>query len=501
MCSLLDIGFRISRGSDEVAAIRCDQSFVRIGRASSVQVVLDDASVGRIHCIVETRPHPTIIDLGSTSGTFVNGQKVNKCALHVGDRITIGVFTLEVVTAEQGWATTIAPSSRGDVVTPATRITAKRQRRVSELPAIVQRQPPSSDELPPELAYLEAIPKQSQHVPAQATPSVPEQLVLKDALERISQDDRAFADHIGTMAIVVIDKLREHRGRADEPGKAYASMLEALGMLRVPRAAPSLLIELAHGMPTIDHDWRPIFAASIAHHDATWPHLMALADLPGFARHCAIAAVSAGRDPLPWLAHPFGEVRAAAAQAIRDPEERRRACASVWASYAEADHEPRFDWQAAFDSETAPLLDLPPIGPLVDGLFSDCADQRASTIEQVAARQARGEVYALVVADELDAARAGWGWPRTRVDWALTAGVPPDAKERARWIRAQARTRPDDLAPIVHAQLAYAPREYAPPKLVLSEDAYEALEDQERCEALAALTELEALSRTVAATG
>jgi hypothetical protein len=44
----------------------------------------------------------------------------------------------------------------------------------------------------------------------------------------------------------------------------------------------------------------------------------------------------------------------------------------------------------------------------------------------------------------------------------------------------------------VLAQL-YAPREYEPPKLALSEDAYEAILDQERCEALEALEKLEKL--------
>jgi pSer/pThr/pTyr-binding forkhead associated (FHA) protein len=454
------IGLRVFHQNEELAAVRITTSIVKIGRIKSAQLQLDDPSVSRLHCILESGPL-SIIDLGSTTGTRINRQNINKSPLTIGDRVDIGVFTLEVCAPEASWPTT--------PVTVAATV----------------------DGLPPQLAYLTATPAQPPHLPAVATPATPPQLAFIDNL--FAADERAFADQIGGVMLVAIDKLREHRGREGETGKAYATMLECLATIRLPRAAPSLLIELAHGIPDLKEDWRATFAASIAQHDAMWPHLMALANLPGFAKSCALAAVTAGRDPLPWLAHPFGEVRSVAAQVIRDPDARRRACASVWASYVASDMKPRFDWRASYDAETEPLHDLPPIGALVDGLFVDCADQRAWTIEQVAKRRAPGDEYALVVADELDAARARAGWPRTRIDWSRWQ-VPQTEDDRAAWIRDRARTTPDAIPTSVLAQLAYAPREYPPPKLVLTEDAYEAVLDQERCEALAALTELEALA-------
>ena len=458
----LHIGFRVFHKNEELAVVRLSTSVVKIGRIPSAQLRLDDPSVSRMHCIFEREPG-SIIDLGSTTGTCVGGTKINKRVLQHGDRVDIGVFTLEVVEPESHWPTTpitIAPTASG---------------------------------LPAQLAYLEDTPTQPAHVPAVATPSTPPRLADFELFAKIAAEDRELVDQTGLLVVVGIDKLREQRGQDSELGKAYATMLDCLAVFRIPRAAPSLLIELAHGVPALAEDWQKQFAASIAAHDAMWPHLFAVANLPGFAKMCALAAVSAGRDPLPWLSHPFGDVRAVAAQVIRDPGERRRACASVWASYAASDMKPRFDWSAAYDAETEPLHDLPPMGQLVDGLFADCADQRAWTIERVVQRCTRGDEYALIVADELDAARARAGWPRTRPDWSSWPGVPQTADERAAWVRRRARETPDAIPTLVHAQLAYAPREYQPPKLVLSEDAYEAVLDQERCEALGALEELERL--------
>ena len=457
----MQLGFRVFHNNEELAAIRISTSIVKIGRIASAQLRLDDPSVSRYHCILDLQPAPTILDLGSTTGTRIAGTKISRHVLQLGDRVEIGEFTLVVATPEDTWRTT-------PVTLAAT-----------------------ASGLPSQLAYLEATPKQSAHVPAVATPSVAPQLAAVDLLSQLDPEDRAYAEQIGVLLVVGIDKLREHRGRSGELGEAYAAMLECISVIRVTRAAPSILIELTHGVPATEHDGRPAFAASIAQHDAMWPHLLALANLPGFSKICALAAVAAGRDPLPWLAHPFGEVRVVAAQNLRDPNERRRACASVWASYIASDMSPRYDWSGVYAAESEMLHDLPPIGMLVDGLFSDCADQRAWTLVRVANRRSIADPYGLVVAAELDAARARAGWPQTEIDWSRWHGVPQAADERAAWIRARARTAPDEIPPIVHAMLAYAPREVAPPKLVLSEDAYEAVLDQERCAALAALQELE----------
>ena len=63
-----------------------------VGRAARADFVVDAALVSRVHCrlILNDTNELQIEDLGSTNGTFVNGQKVTKMALNHGDTLTIG---------------------------------------------------------------------------------------------------------------------------------------------------------------------------------------------------------------------------------------------------------------------------------------------------------------------------------------------------------------------------------------------------------------------------
>ena len=63
-----------------------------MGRAPRADFVVDAALVSRIHCrfTLSASNQLQLEDLGSTNGTFVNGQKVSNCALNDGDKITVG---------------------------------------------------------------------------------------------------------------------------------------------------------------------------------------------------------------------------------------------------------------------------------------------------------------------------------------------------------------------------------------------------------------------------
>ena len=65
---------------------------VLVGRGSSVQLRLDeDAHISRQHFRLEVDPpHCRLHDLGSRNGTFVNGLRVDDCALQDGDLIAAG---------------------------------------------------------------------------------------------------------------------------------------------------------------------------------------------------------------------------------------------------------------------------------------------------------------------------------------------------------------------------------------------------------------------------
>ncbi len=68
-----------------------DREIIKIGRLASCQLRIDDELAARMHAVIEVeRGVPTIIDLGSRSGTFVNGEQVSRRELRPGDRIQIG---------------------------------------------------------------------------------------------------------------------------------------------------------------------------------------------------------------------------------------------------------------------------------------------------------------------------------------------------------------------------------------------------------------------------
>ncbi len=63
-----------------------------MGRAPGVDFVVDAALVSRVHCrlTVSAGNDLALEDLGSTNGTFLNGQKVTKATLSDGDKLTVG---------------------------------------------------------------------------------------------------------------------------------------------------------------------------------------------------------------------------------------------------------------------------------------------------------------------------------------------------------------------------------------------------------------------------
>jgi hypothetical protein len=65
---------------------------VVLGRSSECDVRVADANVSRRHCeIVQDGPTSwSVVDLGSTNGTELNGHRISRAALTDGDRVTVG---------------------------------------------------------------------------------------------------------------------------------------------------------------------------------------------------------------------------------------------------------------------------------------------------------------------------------------------------------------------------------------------------------------------------
>lgn len=75
---------------------------VCIGRSSDIDVVLIEDMVSRKHAqITITGGDLKIEDLGSTNGTFVNGERITEMKLQQGDRILIGTSIMKLVEADK----------------------------------------------------------------------------------------------------------------------------------------------------------------------------------------------------------------------------------------------------------------------------------------------------------------------------------------------------------------------------------------------------------------
>jgi pSer/pThr/pTyr-binding forkhead associated (FHA) protein len=68
-----------------------------IGRATNADLVLDAALVSRVHCRLEANDETLeVVDLDSTNGTYVNGERVFRAHLIPGDRLRVGRVELAV---------------------------------------------------------------------------------------------------------------------------------------------------------------------------------------------------------------------------------------------------------------------------------------------------------------------------------------------------------------------------------------------------------------------
>lgn len=67
------------------------------GRGPDCDIFLDDITVSRNHCdLVLENDSLTVIDRGSTNGTYVSSKEIDKSEVKVGDTLQIGRFVFKV---------------------------------------------------------------------------------------------------------------------------------------------------------------------------------------------------------------------------------------------------------------------------------------------------------------------------------------------------------------------------------------------------------------------
>lgn len=73
-----------------------------IGRAAGLDLVLIEDMISRRHARISVREDELVLtDLGSTNGTFVNGERIEEVRLSEGDRILLGATILTVVSSPE----------------------------------------------------------------------------------------------------------------------------------------------------------------------------------------------------------------------------------------------------------------------------------------------------------------------------------------------------------------------------------------------------------------
>ena len=71
---------------------------VFLGRGSAMDIQLKDSEVSRRHAMLEFRgDDATLIDLGATNGTFVDGERIQKAKLANRSEFTLGSTTLMLI--------------------------------------------------------------------------------------------------------------------------------------------------------------------------------------------------------------------------------------------------------------------------------------------------------------------------------------------------------------------------------------------------------------------
>ncbi|HET7541631.1 MAG TPA: AgmX/PglI C-terminal domain-containing protein [Polyangiaceae bacterium] len=86
------------------------QDIVKVGKDPKSHLRVDDEAASRMHAVIEVAgPEDiTLIDLGNEPGTMVNGARVNKCKLHVGDQIQVGQTYIVLESADAAGAEAVA---------------------------------------------------------------------------------------------------------------------------------------------------------------------------------------------------------------------------------------------------------------------------------------------------------------------------------------------------------------------------------------------------------
>lgn len=105
---------------DEFHSFPLDRSVINIGRRSSNHLVFDDLRVSRTHAQIRWVQNGFVIfDIGSTGGTYINGERISQHRLQSGDVISLAGITM-IYTEEEGPSDTRPNQSTSELKVDST---------------------------------------------------------------------------------------------------------------------------------------------------------------------------------------------------------------------------------------------------------------------------------------------------------------------------------------------------------------------------------------------
>ena len=83
----VSLTFGLYEGGQLVRRETVTQDIVKVGKDPRSHLRVDDELASRMHAVIEVASPDdiTLIDLGNEPGTIVNGARVNKCKISIGD--------------------------------------------------------------------------------------------------------------------------------------------------------------------------------------------------------------------------------------------------------------------------------------------------------------------------------------------------------------------------------------------------------------------------------
>src|SRR4051795_2693039 len=112
---------QISSGGNAGQTVEVTGNEFTIGREAGNDLVLNDGKASRRHAALKPLPdgRATLYDLGSSNGTFVNGQRIQSTVLSGNEQVQIGDTVMTAVVTAGAPAGSGAATSAGAVPPPA----------------------------------------------------------------------------------------------------------------------------------------------------------------------------------------------------------------------------------------------------------------------------------------------------------------------------------------------------------------------------------------------